>query len=381
MSELDKIRENINSIDEQMAQLFQERMEMSRQVAAFKKDRGLSIRDAERERELIDRDRRFIKDPAVDGYYVQFLRSILDLSCAYQSRLLNGMKVAYSGVEGAYGYIAARRMFPEAQLIAYPDFAAAHKAVEQGEADSAVLPLENSYAGCGTGNVTARLSKAGYDMIGVDDAEEMLSVAREKQDSEQILYLQQDMRSFELYGTVRAVVSHPQALRQCDDYIKRHGYATETYSNTALAAAHVRDVNDPALAAIASEEAAEVFGLRVLERGINTVRTNTTRFAALSRTRSQPETTKKREDENFVLVFTVQNDAGSLAQTLNIIGAHGYNMRTLRSRPMKGLSWKYYFYVEAEGCVNNTNGREMLQELSATCAKLRLVGSYYANTI
>ena len=147
MSELDKIRENINSIDEQMAQLFQERMEMSQQVAAFKKDRGLSIRDAERERELIDRDRRFIKDPAVDGYYVQFLRSILDLSCAYQSRLLNGMKVAYSGVEGAYGYIAARRMFPEAQLIAYPDFAAAHRAVEQGEADSAVLPLENSYAG------------------------------------------------------------------------------------------------------------------------------------------------------------------------------------------------------------------------------------------
>ncbi len=82
----------------------------------------------------------------MDGYYAQFLRSVLDLSCAYQSRLLNGMKVAYSGVEGAYGYIAARRMFPEAQLIAYPDFAAAHKAVEQGEADSAVLPLENSYA-------------------------------------------------------------------------------------------------------------------------------------------------------------------------------------------------------------------------------------------
>ena len=125
----------------------------------------------------------------------------------------------------------------------------------------------------------------------------------------------------------------------------------------------------------------EVFGLRVLERGINTMRTNTTRFAALSRTQNQPETTKKREDENFVLVFTVQNDAGSLAQTLNIIGAHGYNMRTLRSRPMKGLSWKYFFYVEAEGCINNTNGREMLQELSATCAKLRLVGAYYANNI
>ena len=147
MSELDKIRENINSIDEQMAQLFEKRMEMSEQVAAFKKARGLSIRDAEREREVIDRNRRYITDPAVASYYVQFLRGVLDLSCAYQSRLLSGMKVAYSGVEGAYGYLAARRMFPEARLVAYPDFAAAHRAVEVGEADSAVLPLENSYAG------------------------------------------------------------------------------------------------------------------------------------------------------------------------------------------------------------------------------------------
>ena len=147
MSELDQIRENINSIDEQMAQLFQKRMEMSARVADFKKERGLSIRDAERERELIDRNRRSIRDPAVAAYYVQFLRGILDLSCAYQSKLLNGMKVAYSGVKGAYGYLAARRMFPEAQLVAYPDFAAAHRAVELGEADSVVLPLENSCAG------------------------------------------------------------------------------------------------------------------------------------------------------------------------------------------------------------------------------------------
>ena len=119
----------------------------------------------------------------------------------------------------------------------------------------------------------------------------------------------------------------------------------------------------------------------MLDHNLSTSRNNTTRFAALSRTRNQPKTTGKREDENFLLVFTVQNDAGSLAQTLNIIGAHGYNMRTLRSRPMKDLSWKYFFYVEAEGSINTTNGREMLQELSATCAKLRLVGSYYANNI
>ena len=251
-------------------------------------------------------------------------------------------------------------------LTPYLSFIREHQRLMQTAlAHAATLGLENSYAG-----------EVGAVMDLLFSGELYIN---------QVMDLEIDHSLLGVEGaapdTVRTVVSHPQALRQCDDYIKRHGYATETYSNTALAAAHVRGVNDPALAAIASEEAAEVFGLRVLERGINTVRTNTTRFAALSRTRSQPETTKKREDENFVLVFTVQNDAGSLAQTLNIIGAHGYNMRTLRSRPMRGLSWKYYFYVEAEGCVNNTNGREMLQELSATCAKLRLVGSYYANTI
>lgn len=365
MSQLDQIRENINTIDEKMAQLFQERMALSEQVAAFKRERGLSVRDVERERELIDRNRALVADPAVSGYYTQFLRGVLDLSCAYQSRLLNGMRVAYSGVEGAYGYIAARRMFPEAQLIAYPDFVAAHRAVEQGEADSVVLPLENSYAG-EVGTVMDLLFSGDLfinQVLDLDIDHSLLGVEGASAD------------------TVKTVVSHPQALHQCDDYIRRRGYQTEAYSNTALAAEHVRESNDPTLAAIASQEAAEVFGLRVLERGINSARSNTTRFASLSRTQNQPKATRKREDENFVLVFTVQNDAGALAQTLNIIGAHGYNMRTLRSRPMKGLSWKYFFYVEAEGCINSTNGREMLQELSATCAKLRLAGSYYANNI
>ena len=75
----------------------------------------------------------------------------------------------------------------------------------------------------------------------------------------------------------------------------------------------------------------------------------------------------------------MQNEAGALAQTLNIIGAHGFNMRNLRSRPMKDLQWSYFFYIEAEGNINNENGQDMLRELSAVCAKLRLVGTYYAN--
>ena len=365
MSQLDQIRTKINDIDEKMAALFEERMHMSEQVAAFKRERGLSVRDAERERELIARSAACIGDEAVGSYYAQFLRKVIDLSCAYQTRLMEGMQVAYCGVEGAYAYIAARRMFPQARLVSYPDFSAAYHAVERGEVDSVVLPLENSYAG-EVGTVMDLLFSGELfinQVLDLDISHSLLGMDGATPD------------------TVRTVVSHPQALRQCDEYIQRHGYQIESYANTAMAAQRVREANDLTLGAIASDEAAEVFGLRVLDRDISTARNNTTRFAALSRTRNQTETVRKREDENFVLVFTVQNDAGSLAQTLNIIGAHGYNMRTLRSRPMKDLSWKYFFYVEAEGSINPPNGREMLQELSATCAKLRLVGSYYANNI
>ena len=365
MNELNQIRAKINDIDKEMAALFQQRMEMSAQVAALKKERGLSVRDTERERELIDRNRGYITDEAVGSYYVQFLRSVIDLSCAYQGRLMEGMQVAYCGAEGAYAYIAARRMFPDAKLVSYPDFTAAYRAVESGEMDSVVLPLENSYAG-----------EVGTVMDLLFSGELFINQVMDLDVSHSLLGVESATAA-----TVKTVVSHPQALRQCDDYIRSRGLETESYSNTALAARRVREANDPALGAIASEEAAAIFGLQVLGRIINTAKNNTTRFAALSRTRNRPDATRKREDENFVLVFTVQNDAGSLAQTLNIIGAHGYNMRTLRSRPMKDLSWKYFFYVEAEGSINTTNGREMLQELSATCAKLRLVGSYYANNV
>ena len=102
MSQLDQIRTKINDIDEKMAALFEERMHMSEQVAAFKRERGLSVRDAERERELIARSAACIGDEAVGSYYAQFLRKVIDLSCAYQTRLMEGMQVAYCGVEGAY---------------------------------------------------------------------------------------------------------------------------------------------------------------------------------------------------------------------------------------------------------------------------------------
>ena len=117
-------------------------------------------------------------------------------------------------------------------------------------------------------------------------------------------------------------------------------------------------------------------GLTILDERIQDSGVNTTRFAVFSRAADSNKNASRKDEESFILVFTVKNEAGALAQTLNIIGAHGYNMRSLRSRPMKELMWNYYFFIEAEGNVSSQNGQDMLRELSAVCARLKLVGSY-----
>ncbi len=365
MSELEQIRNEISKIDTEMAKLFEKRMSQCEKVAAYKKEHGLSIRDTDRETELINRNRKLIQNGEIEGYYVQFLQDTIALSCQYQSKLMNGMKVSYCGVAGAFAYMAAKKMFPEAELTAFPDFASAYQAVESGEYDCAVLPLENSYAG-EVGTVMDLLFSGNLYVNQVTDmpiVHNLIACPGATLDQ------------------IKTVVSHPQALAQCREYLQRHGFQGEVYSNTALAAQYVKELNDPTVAAIASTESAALFGLQILDGGINDSKNNTTRFAAFSRSQNRPVTYGKREDENFILVFTVQNEAGSLAQTLNIIGAHGFNMRNLRSRPMKDLQWNYFFYIEAEGNINGANGQDMLQELSAICAKLRLIGTYYANNV
>lgn len=358
MTELEKTREEILKIDEEMAQLFVRRMKYCENVAAYKKAHGLSIRDKARENALIESCRGKIDDEVIEGYYVSFLQGTIDVSCRYQSRLNSGMKVAYSGVEGAFAQIAASEMYPEAQVCNYPDFATAYRAVENGEADCAVLPIENSYAG-EVGAVTDLLFSGNLYINKVISLPIHHSLVAPHGAT---------------VGTVKKVLSHPQALSQCAEFINAYGLETEEYSNTAAAAEYVKDLNDISVAAIASEQTAESLGLDLLKSHINDSDNNTTRFAALSRVPNRAN--DNREGENFILVFTVQNRAGALAQTLNIIGAHGFNMRSLRSRPMKGLQWNYYFYIEAEGNIHNADGKNMLKELSAVCARLKLVGTF-----
>ena len=357
-SSLDKARKTINEIDRQMADLFIKRMRAVECVAEYKKERGLAILDEAREEEVIRRNCTYIEDEVIREYYVNFMRSNMSVSRDYQSRLMEGMKVAYSGTEGAFAHIAASKLYPSAKKISFGDFSSAYRAVECGECDIAVLPVENSYNG-EVGQVTDLMFSGSLYVNGMFDlpiTQDLLAKPGAKIDD------------------IREVVSHPQAFGQCAEYIKKHGFIRHEFANTALAARWVAESEDKSVAAIGSREAADIFGLEVLDHDINESRRNSTRFAIFSRVSNKR--INKYSGVHSILLFTVRNEAGALARAVDVIGKYGFNMRTLRSRPMKELLWEYYFYVEVEGNIQSEEGSSLIENLGEFCDKLKFVGTY-----
>ena len=355
---LDKARKEINEIDKEMAELFVRRMKAAKVVAEYKKERGLAILDEVREREVIRQNAAFVEDDELREFYVNFIQNTMAVSRSYQTRLMEGMKVAYSGTEGAFAHIASCIIYPSAQKKAYSDFAEAYRAVERGECDIAVLPVENSYNG-EVGQVTDLMFSGSLYVNGMFD-----------------LPITQDLLAKEgaTVEDIKEVVSHPQAFGQCREYIERHGFTRHEFANTALAARWVAENPDPSIAAIGSREAAKIFGLTVIDHDINESKSNSTRFAIFSRTANKRIV--KDSGVHSILLFTVRNEAGALAKAIDVIGQYGFNMRTLRSRPMKELLWQYYFYVEVEGNVQSEVGSSLLESLGEFCDRLKFAGTY-----
>lgn len=265
-------------------------------------------------------------------------------------------KIAYSGVQGAYGNIAAAKIFPDGEMISFSSFRKAYEAAESGECDYAVLPIENSYAG-DVAQVTDLLYGGSLYIVGIYE-----------------LPIQHNLLG--IRGTTKEqitkVYSHPQALDQCGEYIYRNGFERRVATNTAVAAKEVALLKDPTMAAIASEETAKLYGLQILERSINESAFNTTRFVVLA-IKNEPLIDTK---EAFSMIMIVQNKAGAFAKAISAIGDAGYNMRAIHSRPMRSLAWSYYFYIEGEGDLTTDEGRQMLKNLEEYCERVSIIGNY-----
>ena len=356
MLKLDELRKNINEIDTEMAKLFTKRMETVKKIAEYKLKNSMPVFDAQREKEVIEKNSLQIETKELIPFYRTFIENNMAVSREYQKLIISGMRVAYSGVEGAFAYIAAKNIFPDAQYISYPNFKSAYRSVEKGECNCVVLPVENSNSG-EVGQVIDLIFSGNLFINGMYNLEIMQNLVGVKGASK---------------DTIKEVISHPQALSQCETFLKEKGYKTTEYENTALAAKKVKELNDVSIAAVASKETAKLYGLEVIENKINEDNTNTTCFAVLSPSESKVRGT----DSYFDIMFTVKHEAGALAKAVEIVGRYGFNMTKLRSRALKDLAWQYYFQIEAIGDVYDEKGKNMLNELKKYCDKLKVAGVY-----
>lgn len=355
---IDECRNKLNVIDDKMLSLFEERMSVIKDIALYKRQNAMNIEDKIREKALKDNLLSKINDDILRKHYMTFLNSVIEASKAYQRELNETLKVAYCGEKGAFAYFALRKLFGNVDNMKYDSFKEAYNSVKDSNNDFVVLPIENSNIG-EVSEIIDLLFQGElvitnmYDMP-IDQA--LLGI-----DGSTV-------------NDIKTVYSHPQALAQCREFLERYKIDIVEESSTSKAAKLISDKNDKSIGAIASKEAAELFGLRVLQEKINGTRDNTTRFAVFSRALNY--SLKGDKAANFILTFTVKNEAGSLAQALSIISSYGYNLRCLRSRPMKELIWNYYFYVEAVGDVLGSKGMDMLTALSICCDKLKIAGVF-----
>ncbi len=264
--------------------------------------------------------------------------------------------IAYPGTEGSFSYSAARQAFPWETFAGHETFEECAQAVVDGRADYALLPIENSFAGA---------VLATYRIL----EKQPLHIVGEVRRKVRHMLLGLPDACLE---DVRVISSHPQAIAQCDTFLAglRHVQILPGL-NTALCAREVQQTGDRTRAAIASAEAAEVFGLKVLAENIQSSDHNTTRFFVVSR-----KDAPLGDPEKATVVFRVNNEVGALARLLTCFASHGLNMTRIESRPIPDEPFLYFFSSDFEGNMDLAELRRALREAEAFTSELRLLGVY-----
>lgn len=363
-------RERIDAIDAQLLPLFLERMECTGQVAEIKREAGLPVFAPKREQEILERVGALAGEmgPSAQAFY----SSVMAISRARQHQLLQGgealrelertacrvfpkspNKVVCQGVEGAYSHKAARTLFEGGEISFVPDFKSVFDAVAGEEGAIGVLPVENSAAGSVTAVYSLILQYRFYIVGAVDvKVEHCLAAAGD--------------------GPVRRVVSHPQGILQCGEYLEKMGLEAVEWSNTAAAAQYVAKERPGGTAAICSEEAARKYGLTVLERGIQDEKNNTTRFVAVAKEPVLPGDATK-----ISLCFSLAHTTGSLSGVLQRFALCGLNLTKIESRPIPGRSFEYDFYLDFTGCIHHQQTLELVCALHDELPRFSFLGNYH----
>lgn len=354
MDKLTNARLTINEIDKQIAKLYEERLDAVCNVISHKIEHNLPVFDASREVEVIQKNSKLIKNQEYLTYYKEFLQMMMDNSKKYQKKIANLDIVGYQGIEGAFAYIATKKLFPECKMISFETFEDVMKALENGDIPMAVVPFENSFAGEVSDVIDLLLDyncfigktydlKISQNLIGHKNAE---------------------------ISDISNVFSHPQALKQSKTFLDTLDAKITPSPNTAIATKFVSDSNDKSYASVGSKETAEIYNLKILKENINTSDKNTTRFVVL-----YPKLSN--EGNTFSAVFRTKHDAGALAKVMSIIGSKGLNVCSIKSKPVPNIPWEYYICVEIEASLDCENTQNLICEVKNHCEYFKIIGSYF----
>ena len=373
--DLESIRERLSAADAALIDAIAARQRLVFEVAEVKSQGASALRDVTREEDVLTRVVEMGRESGLDPFYVtRLFREILNHSLRTQEAALSqgvtapldSLRVGYQGSEGAYSHMAGRRHFGasprEAAFRGFETFEAMLAALELGELDRAILPLENSTSGSVTQN---------YDLLARMD---LAIVGEEIQEVDHCLMALGDVP----LSRIRRVFSHPVALSQCGRFLSGLIDAhVEAYTDTAMSARRVREDQDPSQAAIASEEAARIHGLTILRRGIADNRENFTRMAMVA---LKPEACDLRVSAKTSLLFATRHEEGALLRCLTVLAEHHLNLTKIESRPRPGSPWEYLFHADFEGNIASPEVDSAVRELRSRASFLKVLGSYPSRT-
>lgn len=373
--DLSVLREQLDEIDKQIVELYEKRMAVCEHVAEYKIETGKKVFDKARECEKLQAVKAMTHNAFNSHGVEELFEQIMSMSRKLQYQMLaekgsegrlpfigvdaldtGKARVVFQGAEGAYSQMAMEKYFGEQVNSFHVDtFRDAMSAIDEGSADFAVLPIENSTAG---------MVSEIYDLL-VEFENYIVG--------EQILQIEHCLLA--VPGTkisdIETVYSHPQSLMQSARYLNSHGWQQISMQNNAFAARKVAKEQKKNQAAIASELAGSIYGLEVLEKGINQSSTNSTRFIIVTN-----QKIFKKDAGKVSICFEVPHESGSLYHMLSHFIYNNLNMTKIESRPIEERNWEYRFFIDFEGNLADSAVKNALRGLREECRNMKILGNY-----
>ena len=374
--DLQHLRDQLDDIDSQIVHLYEKRMDICREVAEYKIENGKQVLDKEREKSKLQT----LKAMASNDFYrhgvEELFEQIMSMSRKLQYQLLSkrgvigrlpfmevdslkqaSARVVFQGVEGANSEAAMPAYFgDQVNSFHVESFRDAMEAIEEGMADFAVLPIENSSAG---------IVSSIYDLL-VEFENYIVG--------EQVMKIENCLMSVKgaKLSDIRTVYSHPQALMQSAKYLEEHReWQQISMLNTAEAARMVAREQDPSKAAIANSLAAKLYDLEILEPEMCSNAANSTRFIIVTNQKIY-----RKDAGKISICFEIPHESGSLYHAMSHFIYNGLNMCKIESRPIEGRNWEYRFFLDFEGNLNDSAVKNALRGLRDETRNMRILGNY-----